>query len=142
MSNSVEGKNVLFYVKDTVSGNFLPIGCELSNTFDENSEFIQTTTQDNEGWNTDLPTNQSYSMSVELMMLDDETGNFSYTKLRTLKRNRIKIEWKRLYLDFNKYETGFAHIESISAPFSVDDFVQISVQLKGFGKPNELQTIV
>ena len=45
-------------------GEFLPIGCTTSDSFTETSTMLSTTTQDNEGWETSVPTNQKYSLKL------------------------------------------------------------------------------
>ncbi len=105
----------------------------------EEAETISTTTRDNQGWSTDLVTNQSYSISLECVMTDDRPSNaLSYWKLRDKKRNRELVEWKRKYLYNDVEETGFAIITSISDSASSEEYITFSMTLKGFGKPNEI----
>ena len=50
---------------------YLPVGCLTSHSFSEESETLNTTTRDNGGWSTEVPTNQSYSISFDGLVLDN-----------------------------------------------------------------------
>lgn len=135
--SGIEAKNSIIYIKH--NDLWFPVSCETSNSMSEDSETISTTTRDNEGWKTELVTNQSYSISLECLMLNDSASNtLSYWKLRDKKRNREVIEWKRKYLSENVEETGKAIITSISDSASVGEYITFNLTLSGFGKPNQL----
>ena len=59
----INGTYSVFYIK--WQGNFLPIGCLTSDTFDEEIEMLDTTTVDNKGWKTSIPTKQNYNISFD-----------------------------------------------------------------------------
>jgi len=136
--SGIEGKNSIIYIKD--NNVWFPIGCETSNSMSEDAETISTTTRDNQGWTTELVTNQSYSFSVEALMINDnDSSKLSYWKLRTKKRNRELIYWKRKYINQNVEEIGKAIITNISDSASTEDYITFSLTLKGFGKPGEIR---
>ena len=97
MEQQLKGEDPLFYIK--YNDVWCPIACKTSNSFSETVEMINTTTRDNAGWKTEIPTNQSFSISLEAVLtIDDKTANsnvLSYNKIRKMKRDRTLIEWKR-----------------------------------------------
>lgn len=131
------GEDSIFFVK--MNGEWLPISCETSSPMSENVEMLNTTTRDNNGWRTEKPTLQSYSISVEaLLRLDDEfpdSGIVSYNKLRQMKRNRELIEWKRETFGGWYIDEGKAHITDISDSNTVGEDITFSLSLIGFGEP-------
>ena len=131
------GEDSIFYVK--MNGEWLPISCETSSPLSENVEMLNTTTRDNNGWRTEKPTLQSYSISVEaLLQLDDESpdsGIVSYNKLRQMKRNRELIEWKRETFGGWYIDQGKAYITEISDSNAVGEEITFSMSLSGFGEP-------
>lgn len=135
----IRGKESLFFIKKNQT--WFPVGCLTSSPMSEEVEMINTTTRENEGWATDLPTNQSYSISLNgLMVKDDEDSGaeiLSYRELRVKKRNLEMIEWKRTTLDGYYVDSGKAHITAISDSDEVDGFITFQATLKGFGKPIE-----
>ena len=102
---------------------------------------INTTTRDNAGWKTEIPTNQSFSISLDaILTIDDKTANsnvLSYNKIRKMKRERTLIEWKRETLGGWYIDSGKAHIVDISDANAVGENITFSLQLNGFGKPLE-----
>ena len=139
MEQQLKGEDSLFYIK--YNGVWCPIAYETSNSFSENVEMINTTTRDNAGWKTELPTNQSYSISLEaILTIDDKTANsnvLSYNKIRKMKRERTLIEWKRETFGGWYIDGGKAYIVDISDANSVGEVITFSLQLNGFGKPLE-----
>ena len=131
------GEDSIFYVK--MNGEWLPISCETSSPISENVEMLNTTTRDNNGWRTEKPTLQSYSISVDaLFQLDDEfpdSGIVSYNKLRQMKRNRELIEWKRETFGGWYIDQGKAYITDISDSNAVGEEITFSMSLSGFGEP-------
>lgn len=139
MEQQIKGEDSLFYIK--YNNIWCPIACETSNSFSENVEMINTTTRDNAGWKTEIPTNQSFSISLEaVLIIDDKTANsnvLSYNKIRKMKRDRTLIEWKRETLGGWYIDSGKAHIVDISDANAVGENITFSLQLNGFGKPLE-----
>jgi hypothetical protein len=67
----------LLFIK--VNGVFLPIGCLTANSMEESSEFIDTTTRDNEGWTTSRPVMQSYNLSFSSLQVNTTIGGGNFT---------------------------------------------------------------
>ena len=94
----IDGSNRLLYIK--WDGVYLPIGCLTGDSFSESSEMLDTTTRDNAGWKTSVPTLQSYNISFDGLVINtsniggDQT-KISYDRLTLLKRNKTLIEWKK-----------------------------------------------
>lgn len=135
----IKGEESLFYIKK--NDVFFPVACLTSSPMSEDVELISTTTRENEGWNTNLPTNQSYNIDLSgLMIMDDsDSGNevLSYRELRNMKRNRELVEWERRTLGGYYIDSGKAHIISISDSDEADGFITFSASLKGYGKPDQ-----
>jgi len=86
--NYIKGEDRILYFK--INGSWLPVGCLNDNTLDETSEFLDTTTRDNQGWTTSRPIAQSYNISFSGLQINTTIagGNFniiSLDKLRQLK---------------------------------------------------------
>lgn len=137
MEEQLKGEYSLFYIK--YNNVWCPIACETSNSFSESVEMINTTTRDNAGWKTEIPTNQSYTISLEaILTIDDKTANsnvLSYNKIRKMKRERTLIEWKRETFGGWYIDGGKAYIVDISDSNTVGENITFSLQLNGFGKP-------
>ena len=135
----IKGIEALLYIKQ--DGVNVPVACLTSNPINETSETIETTTRDNEGWKTSLPTLQSYSIPIEGVCTkdDEDSGNnvFSYRRLRELKRNRTIFDWEIRTLNGYYIDYGKGYISNISQTDSVDDFQGFSAEIVGFGKPLE-----
>lgn len=132
-----KGESRILYIQ--VLGVFLPIACLTDNPFSENSEFLETTTRDNQGWKTSRPIMQSYNISFNGLQVNSSVagGNFtvaSYDKLKELKRNRILLDWK-IMGDFPVVDYGKAYINDLSEASPVDEFLTFSGSLVGYGKP-------
>lgn len=136
---TIKGKESLFYIKKNTV--WFPVGCLTSSPLSEDSTMIDTTTRDNNGWKTSFPTNQSYKIDLSgLMVMDDEdSGNdvLSYRELRSLKRNRELIEWKRTTLNGYYVDSGKAYITSISDADEASGFITFTASLQGYGAPEE-----
>jgi len=135
----INGTNRILYIK--WDGDFLPIGCLTSESFDEDVEMLETTTRDNQGWKTSVPTNQSYNISFEGLLINTNFngGDFnkiSYDRLRVLKRNRTLIEWKMQDKDLIFIDTGFGYLKNLSDSANIDEFITFNASIEGFGKPN------
>jgi len=135
----INGTNRLLYIK--WDGDFLPIGCIISESFDEDVEMLDTTTRDNEGWKTSVPTNQSYNISFEGLLINTKFngGDFSkvsYDRLRELKRSGTLIEWKIQDKDLIFIDTGFGYLKNLSDSSNIDEFITFNASIEGFGKPN------
>lgn len=137
--NPIKGKESLFYIEK--GGDFYPVGCLTDSPMAEDVQMLETTTRENEGWITELPTNQSYNLNLDgLMVMDDEdSGNsvLSYRELRRMKRDKVLINWKRETLGGYYIDKGQAYITAISDADPADGFITFQATLRGFGKPQE-----
>lgn len=134
----IKGSESLFYI--VKNGVTIPVGCLTSNPIEENSEMMETTTRDNAGWRTSIPTMQSYTIPLEgFMTYDDEnSGNniISYRELRRIKRDKELIVWKIKTLKGLYVDSGKAYIESIAFTDPVDDMIGFNASLVGYGMPS------
>jgi len=125
----INGTYRILYI-DSGDG-YQPIGCLTSHSFNEESDTLNTTTRDNEGWNTEVPTNQRYSISFDGFVLENLSNTQqTYYDLKNIKRNRTLINWS---IDHDEYGRGY--IISLSDSNNIDEFVAFSAQLVGYGKP-------
>ncbi|QIY92248.1 phage tail tube protein [Chryseobacterium gallinarum] len=144
MMEQIKGEENLFYIKK--NNTWVPVACLTASPINEQSETISTTTRENAGWNTDLVTNQSYTIELSGMMIKDDvdSGNnvISYRELRSYKRNRVLIEWMRKTLSGYYVDSGKAHITTISDNDAAGEFISFNATLLGYGKPEESETRV
>jgi len=134
----INGNDRILFLK--LNGIWSPIGCLTDNSFDESSEFIDTTTRDNQGWTTSRPMMQSYSVGFNGLQLNTTMpgGNFnviSYDKLKTLKRDKRLLDWKIQGSLYPVVDYGQAYIADLSETNVIDEFLSFSGSLTGFGKP-------
>jgi hypothetical protein len=122
-----------------LNGVFLPVGLLNSNSFSETSEMLDTTTSDNGGWKTSVPTNQSFSIDFD-GLIKQTTSVFqietvlTYNDIRNLKRNRSLIEWKIDSSEDIYVSTGFGHITSLGDSSSIEEFVSFNANIEGYGQ--------
>lgn len=142
-----KGQDRILFLK--LSGNWLPIGCLTDNSMDESSEFLDTTTRDNQGWTTSRPILQSYNIGFNGLQLNTTVagGNFaiaSYDKLKQLKRDKILLDWKIQGTIYPIVDYGKGYIANLSEVNAIDEFISFSGSITGFGKPltAELGTVV
>lgn len=134
----INGEDRILYIK--TGGNYLPVGCLTGSDISEDSELLDTTTIDNNGWNTFVPTSQGYTISFSGLQVNSTLvgGNFSigsYDKIKNIKRERIRIEWKLQGRIFPIVDYGFGYITSLSSAENVGEFMSFSGTITGFGKP-------
>jgi len=132
------GSDRILFVK--VNGNWLPIGCLTDNSMDESSEFLDTTTRDNQGWTTSRPILQSYSVGFNGLQLNTTVsgGIFtvgSYDKLKQLKRDKILLYWKIEGVVYPIVDYGQGYISSLSEVNTIDELMSFSGTINGYGKP-------
>ena len=129
----INGTYRILYIK---SGDaWFPVGCLTSNSFEESSEMLGTTTRDNvDGWTSSIPTNQSYSINFEGILTQDQESAIylTYSDIKSFKRNRTLIEWK-IDDDYGNDDSGYAYIQSLSTANAVDEFVSFSGTMVGSG---------
>jgi len=132
------GEDRILFIK--INGEYLPVGCLTDNSMDETTEFINTTTRDNEGWATSRPVVQSYTISFSGIQINTTVvgGNFtvaSYDKLKDLKRKKILLEWKIQGNVYPIVDYGFFYIQSLSETNVVGETLSFTGTAIGFGKP-------
>ena len=135
----INGTDRILYIK--WNDDFLPIGCLSSDSFDESVDMLDTTTRDNQGWKTSTPTNQSYNISFDGVLINSnftggDTSKVSYDRLRVLKRNRTLIEWQIKDTNLTFVDSGYGYITSLSDSANLDEFVTFSASIVGYGQPS------
>jgi hypothetical protein len=136
--NYIKGEDRILYFK--INGDWLPVGCLNDNTLDETSEFLDTTTRDNQGWNTSRPINQAYNISFSGLQIITTVagGNFniaSLDKLRQLKRNKTLLEWKFQGTVYPIVDYGKCYISDLSDANVTGELISFSGSAVGYGKP-------
>tara|TARA_R110000772_G_scaffold244464_1_gene357576 strand:+ start:1628 stop:2125 length:498 start_codon:yes stop_codon:yes gene_type:complete len=134
----INGENRILYIK--WQGQYLPIGCLTGDSFSESSEMLNTTTRDNAGWSTSVPTTQNYNISFEGLVINTnfaqgDSTKISYDRLRELKRNRTLIEWKSKDTHNIFVDTGKGYITELSDSSSIDEFIGFNASIIGYGAP-------
>jgi hypothetical protein len=132
----IDGTYNLLYIK--WGGDFLPIGCLISDSFSEEVEMLDTTTRDNAGWKTSTPTIQSYNLSFDGLIQNTnftggDSSKISLDRLRVLKRNRTLIEWKTQDENLTFVDSGFGYITSLSKTSNMEEFMSFTCDIEGFG---------
>lgn len=132
------GQDRILFLK--LSGDWLPVGCLTDNSMEETSEFIDTTTRDNQGWSTSRPTLQSYSLSFNGLQMNTTVagGNFmaaSYDRLKQLKRDKMLLDWKIEGTVYPIVDYGKAYIGSLGEANVIDELMSFNGTMTGFGKP-------
>jgi len=129
----IKGVDRVLYIKQ--EGVWLPIGCLTDNSFSESSEMLGTTTRDNtNGWQSSVPTNQTYSVSFSGLLTNEYTSltQVTYYQLQVYKRYKDLIDW-RVDDGLGNYDYGSAYISELSNANAIDEFVSFSGTLVGQG---------
>lgn len=130
-------ERILYILIDTV---FTPIGCLTSNPLSESSETIETTTRENNGWKTEVPTKQSYFITFDGIQIltagvSGDSTKLSYDRLKLIKRNREQVQWKIEDADLKFIDVGYGYITEISEGNEVGGVLTFSGKIVGFGMP-------
>lgn len=126
----------VLYIK--VSTEWFPIGCLTSNSFSESVSMLGTTTRDNtNGWETSVPTTQSFNISFSGVLIfgNREETVITYDDLIVLKRARTQIEWKIESAQGGNIENGYGYITSLSDSASIDTFLTFNGEIVGYSSP-------
>lgn len=134
----IKGGNNILYIK--IGSEFLPVSCLTSNSFTEQSDFIDYATINSASWKTSRPTNQSYNISFDGLIENTNFNNgnsakISLDRLKVLKRTRTKIEWKTQDNNLVFINTGFGYIKSLGKISNIDEFISFNCEIEGFGTP-------
>lgn len=126
----IDGAYSVLYIN--TGDGYLPVGCLTSNSFSEETTTLESTTRDNDGWNTNRLTGQSYSISFDGLVLSNAVSltKQTYYDLQTAKRNRTLITWR-----VNEDYYGSGYITSLSNEDAIDENVSFSAELLGYGIP-------
>ena len=128
-----EGNDIMLDFK--INQVWIPVGCITDSPIDESAEMLTTRTRDNtDGWETEIPTTQSFSISFSGYL---EQGSFvGFYEIQSLMRNHNLIEW-RLFSDLEgTLDFGWGFISNISEVSANNEFITFSGLLQGYGLPN------
>lgn len=130
----IKGEERILHIKD--AGIWYPVAFLTSNSIEESTEFLDTTTRDNAGHKTQAPGLQSYSISFSAIMAEDAdvVSKLGLKRLRELKTNRTRIEWKLEALNRNFTDYGQGYVGDISETADVGDLVTFSGTIAGYGR--------
>ena len=134
----IDGTYRLVYIE--WENEFLPIGCLTGDSFSESIEMLDTTTRDNNGWSTAVPTTQSYNISFDGLIINTNFNGGDFSKisldrLRTLKRSRTLINWKIQDVNLTFVDSGQGYITELGDSSSVDEFITFNCSIQGYGEP-------
>ena len=139
----IKGDERILYIE--VDSVFIPIGCLTSNPLSESSETIETTTRQNNGWKTQIPTRQSFKITFEGIQIltfgtSGDSTKLSYDRLKVIKRNREQIQWKIEDSDLQFIDIGYGYITSISESNEAGGILSFSGEIIGYGMPTSSST--
>tara|TARA_R110000823_G_scaffold214433_1_gene344282 strand:- start:44 stop:505 length:462 start_codon:yes stop_codon:yes gene_type:complete len=135
----INGAYSILYIK--WNDNFLPIGMLTSDSFNEEIETLDTTTRDNNGWKTSVPTKQNYNISFDGLIQNTnfdsgDSTRISLDRLTILKRTRALIEWQTQDNNLVFIDRGFGHIASLSNSSNIDEFISFNCEIEGYVSPS------
>lgn len=134
----INGHERILYIKE--DSIWHPVACLTSNPFSEEVDMMQTTTRESNGWETSRPVSQRYSITFEglqILTANDtgDTSKMSYDRLKVIKRNRQKIEWKIEDSNSMFLDEGYGYIKDIGEGNEVGEFLTFSGSIVGYGEP-------
>ncbi len=132
-----KGEDRILYIK--IDDLFVPIGCLSENSFSESVDTIDTTTRENMGWTSSRPVMQSYSISFSGIQIltttdDGDDTKASYDKLKSLKRDRVLLDWQIKGSNFPILDYGKCFITDLSEATPVNELITFSGTLTGYGE--------
>jgi predicted secreted protein len=136
MSDFKKGTDKLLFLY--IGDVYVPIGCLTTNSFSEESEMLDTTTRQNAGgWRTSIPTLQSFNISFDgIVSRTNKNGSIvSYDDLQTLKRTKVKVNWKTNSEKVGYSDFGMGYINVLSNNAEIDSFISFSAEIIGYGEP-------
>lgn len=127
------GSVKILYV--SISAAWVPIACLTNNTFDEETDLINTTTRENDGWETFRPGRQRATVSFDGLqtLTEGESGDAtkaSYDRLKGLKRAAGELNFKIEDSNTLWTETFTGYIVSLSEAAPVDDWLSFSGEIQ------------
>lgn len=138
------GQERILHLKENGTSTWFPIACLVSNEITQNTDFLDTTTRENQGHRTSVPADQDYELSFNAILPDDDdtVGKLGLKQLREFKLNQTYLDWKLEALFKNFTDVGTCYISSLSEPAAVDGFIEFSGSLRGYGKITSVDDIV
>jgi len=132
-----KGEDRILYIK--IDELFVPIGCLSENSFSESVDTIDTTTRENMGWTSSRPVMQSYSISfsgIQILTTTDEGDDTkaSYDRLKSLKRDRVLLDWRINGNNFPILYYGYWFISDLCDATPVNELITFSGTLTGYGE--------
>ena len=131
----VNGLYSIFYID--IGEGFKPVACLTSNDFEESVETLNSTTRDNQGWATQVLTNQSYGINLSGIAKNTIFGGddtkYSYDILKLIKRNRSLFDWKLTNVINGDIDAGKGQIISLKSSYQIDEFISFDVSIQGYG---------
>lgn len=123
----IAGVSVLLSVKD--GGTDRVLGGQSGATISMETNIIEVTSKDGNGWTENVAGVKSWSMECEGFMVKDDT---SWEFIETSWQNGTEVDVTIAFADGKKY-SGKALIESCGAEFPQDDAASYSLSLTGTG---------
>jgi predicted secreted protein len=130
----IKGENCIFYVYD--DGQWKPIICARSGSFNTTAETIETSITGTGVWRTYEYTALTWTATVEGLIYLDGTNELTASDLRAMQYSRTKIllRFTRTDTAGNVYtDEGNALITGITDSGDLNSAQQFSVELKGTG---------
>lgn len=130
----IRGENAVFYVYD--DGQWKPIICARSGTFNTSAETIETSITGSGNWRTYEYTALTWTASFEGLIYLDGTNELTASDLRALQFSRTKIllRYQRTDTAGNVYtDEGTGIITSVSDSGDYQSAVSFSVEFRGTG---------
>ena len=129
----INGENQILYIRTSTLQAFEPVGCLSSNSLSEESETINTTTRDNNGWMTIIPQRQRYNVSFSGLVEKNRVLNrLTYSDLANIKRLEKKILWK--VVGGEETIIGSGYIQALEDNSEVESMVGFSATIVGTGR--------
>ena|SRR5699024_5434675 len=123
-----------------IEGEYLPIGCLTSDSFNEEVDMLNTTTRENNGWETSRPVTQRFSVDFSGLIINTAFagGDFtkvSYDRLVAIKRSRVLQDWKLMTTDGQFVHDFKGYIVSLSDAASSGELITFEGSIQGYGEP-------
>ena len=132
---AILGENEILYLKTETA--YLPIGCLTSHAFAESVDMLDTTAQNDGGWETSIPLRQRADISFSGLVTAEGVSStmVTFLDLRNRKRRRDKVEWKISRAD-GYADYGEGYITNISESAEVESLITFDGSIKVYGSPN------
>lgn len=120
-----------------VGDGFKPVSCITDTNFSESVEMLDTTTRDNLGWKTSVPTNQSYNLSFSGISINTIYGGdstkYSFDIIKLIKRNKTLFDWKISNLVNGDLDYGKGYFKDLTGSYNIDEFISFTATIEGYG---------